>query len=392
MASGTPGFVGSRLKEAREARGLTGVQLIEALEIRGVRISSSALTKYEASASSPGPEVFPALAEVLSVPPTFLLKPPRATGDRTVFFRSQAAATKRARVRAERKLDWLADVSIYLQHFAQFPPVNMPKLGLPDNPVLISDDDVELAAAHAREFWRMHGGTPVGNMTTLLENQGAVIAYHPLDADKLDSLSSYDERDGRPYIIVGTEKSSAARWRFDLAHELGHLLLHQRVTKTQWNTSEIFKRIEEQANRFAGAFLLPFEAFSEELYAADLNRMRTMKMRWNVSIQAMIKRARHTELIDEATERSLWITLSRRGWRSREPFDDTTLPEEPTLLRSAFEAIMENRAQTTADIEAALSLDSLDIERLCGLPTGYLSRGFAPVKVIQFPTQSERNG
>src|SRR5450759_2644042 len=290
------------MKEAREARGLTGVQVIEELERRGLRVSNSSLTKYEdATPSSPSPEVFAAIANVLNLPPTFFLQRPRTVEERTVFFRSQAEATKRARTRAEKKLDWLADISVYLQGFAAFPEVNMPDLRLPHDPILISNDDVEHAAEVARQYWRMSSSAPIGNMTALLENQGAVVAYHPLDADTLDSLSAFDARDGRPYIIVGTEQYSSARWRFDLAHELGHLLLHSEVTKRQWNTPEVFKRIESQASRFAGAFLLPFEPFSEELYNADLNLMRTMKMRWGVSIQLMIMRARQTELISEKT-------------------------------------------------------------------------------------------
>jgi Zn-dependent peptidase ImmA (M78 family) len=337
-----------------------------------------------------------AIAAALKLPQAFFLQQTRSDESRTVFFRSQAATTKRARVRAGWKLEWLEDISSYLEQFVDFPVVDMPDLGLSPNPLLISDDDAEHAAEVARRHWGMNPSAPVANMTALLENQGSVITRQALDAESLDSLSAYGRTDGRPYIIVGTDKGSSARWRFDLAHELGHLLLHRGVTKTQWNTPELFKRIEDQAHRFAGAFLLPLESFSEELYSADLNVMRSLKIRWGVSIQLMIMRARQTELINEQTARNLWINLSRRGWRRCEPFDEETLPEEPRTLRGAFQLIMENGAQTPRDIAGALSLDLADVEGLVGLPRDYLSRSFAPVvlktggQVVDFPSRGER--
>lgn len=379
MATGTPGFVGSRLREAREARGLTAVSLADL-----VGVSSASISKYEdETSSSPSPDVFAAMADALSLPKTFFLQRPRSGEDRTVFFRSLSAATKRARTRGHRKLEWLQDVSLYLQEMVAFPDVNLPDLGLSSDPLLVSDDDVEHAAEDARRYWGMSPTAPIANMTALLENQGVIVARQTLDADTLDSLSAYDTRTNRPFVIVGTDKGSPARWRFDLAHEMGHLLLHSEVTKQQWGRPEVFKRIEEQAHRFAGAFLLPLESFSEDLYSADLNVMRTMKIKWGVSIQLMIKRAQQTGLITEKIERNLWIGLSRRGWRRCEPFDDETLPEEPRLLRSAFQLIMENGAQTPEDIAAALSLNLSDVEGLVGLPYGYLTRPFSPVRMIE---------
>jgi Zn-dependent peptidase ImmA (M78 family) len=358
----------------------------------------AAISRYEdESPSSPSPEVLAAISAALKVPQAFFLQRRQDVDDRTVFFRSQAATTKRARTRGGWRLEWLEDISLYVQEFVEFPRIDMPDLGLPSDPLLISDDDLDHAAALARSHWRMNPAAPVPNMTALLENQGAIVARQTLDADTLDSMSAYGRADDRPYVIVGTDKGSSARWRFDLAHELGHLLLHRGVTKKQWNTAEIFKRIEDQAHRFAGAFLLPFDSFAEELYSADLNVMRSMKLRWGVSIQLMIMRARQTDLISEQTAKNLWINLNRRGWRRSEPFDEETLPEEPRTLRGAFQLIMENGAQTPQDISGALSLDLGDIEGLVGLPRDYLSGSFAPVvlkprgQVIGFPSQGDRS-
>lgn len=59
-------------------------------------------------------------------------------------------------------------------------------------------------------------------------------------------------------------KNAAARIHFDLAHELGHILLHD------WNeglseVKEEFKELENQANDFAAAFLMPENEFRADI-------------------------------------------------------------------------------------------------------------------------------
>jgi IrrE N-terminal-like domain len=68
-------------------------------------------------------------------------------------------------------------------------------------------------------------------MILLLENQGAIVARDRLGADTLDGLSQSGTEDGRPYMVIGIDKGSPARWRFDAAHELGHMLLHAKVER-----------------------------------------------------------------------------------------------------------------------------------------------------------------
>jgi Zn-dependent peptidase ImmA (M78 family) len=73
-------------------------------------------------------------------------------------------------------------------------------------------------------------------------------------------------------------RSDLHRWRFTLAHEIGHLILHSKpfegrlAEKTDdnfslsfsYNVSEMTsKRIELQANIFASHLLLPMDRFTE---------------------------------------------------------------------------------------------------------------------------------
>jgi Zn-dependent peptidase ImmA (M78 family) len=340
---------------------------------------------YESGRRSPSPDVLEKIAVAVNLPPAFFLLPGRPENAEPLFYRSMSSATKGARNRAQHRLMWLRDIVDYLSEFVALPDANFPDLGLPGDPMLLSDDEIELAAEDARRYWRMGDG-PIANMILLLENQGAVVARDRLDADTLDGLSQFSPGADRPYILIGTDKGTPARWRFDAAHELGHVLLHARVQRDTLDRPEMHKKIEEQAHHFARAFLLPLASFGDDLIGVSLDAFRALKPRWNVSIATMIFRARDAGLLSEDTERRLRIGMSRHKWRVKEPYDETTETEEPRLLRRSFELILAERAQTPADVTGQLGLPPSDIETLSGLPSGYLS-DYA--RVILLPQAAE---
>lgn len=199
MRPGTPGFSGARLREAREARGLSVVSLAD---IAGV--SSQAIYQYEKKGgSSPGPEVLSKIAAGTNLPEAFFLQPGRSQPETTVFYRSLSSATKAARRRADSRLRWVQDLVAYVEEYVALPEINVPTFELPDDPRLISDADVEHVADELRRYWRLGEG-PIANMVLLLENQGIVVARGPLGAEALDGVSTHDG--GRPFIFIGTDK------------------------------------------------------------------------------------------------------------------------------------------------------------------------------------------
>jgi Zn-dependent peptidase ImmA (M78 family)/transcriptional regulator with XRE-family HTH domain len=373
---GTSGFVGARLREARDVRGQTAIGLAE---LTG--LSRQAISQYENGRATPSPAVLHDLAACLNVPPEFFTRAERSLPRGTMFYRSMASTTKAARLRAEGRFAWLRDIAGYVENFVALPASNFPQLDVPEDPRLLSSADIEAAADAVRRYWGMRD-TPIGNIVNLLENQGAITARDELGADTLDGLSEFAPDSGRPFVIIATDKGTPVRWRFDAAHELGHIVLHSRLKPDLLTRPAEFKLIEDQAHRFAGAFLLPSSAFTEEFFAASLDAFRPLKLKWKVSIGVLIKRARHTDLISEQTERRLWMNYARRGWRTSEPYDDQMEPELPRLLRRAFELLFESGARSPEDVVAALALPSRDIERLAGLEPGFMGSDFAPVSLI----------
>lgn len=365
MRPGTPGFSGGRLREARGARALSVISLAE---IAGV--STQAIYQYEKDRSSPGPEVLSKISAVTNLLEAFFLQPERPARQSAIYFRSMTSATKSARRRADSRLNWVRDIVAYTEQYVSLPNVNFPEFDLPKEARLISDGDIDLVADELRSYWRL-GEAPIANMISLLENQGAVVARGPLGAETLDGVSTCEGE--RPFIFIGTDKGTPARWRFDAAHELGHIVLHHRVPQESFQHPELHKRIEQQAHRFAASFLLPLAPFGEDLFAANLDVLRSLKPKWKTSIAMMITQAMYGGYITDDVQRKLWISMSRRKWRQNEPLDDTMEPEYPRLLRRSLELILDEGAQTAADIVNRLRLSPTDIETLVGFPEEYLA-------------------
>jgi Zn-dependent peptidase ImmA (M78 family) len=227
----------------------------------------------------------------------------------------------------------------------------------------------------------MHDG-PIGNMVHLLENQGVIVARDRLGAVTLDSLSV---RSDRPYLMIGTDKGTAVRWRYDAAHELGHLLMHRHIKPKTLTRSTDFKAVEKQAHRFAAAFLLPMGAFAEDFFSASLDALRAIKPKWRVSIAMMIMRARDGGLISDEHQRRLFINYSRRQWRRQEPLDDKLEAEEPHLLRSAIEMVVNHSGLSGSELISEMALASTDIEGLCSLQVGYLRAAGTPTVSLRRP-------
>jgi Zn-dependent peptidase ImmA (M78 family)/transcriptional regulator with XRE-family HTH domain len=380
MKRGTPGFVGARLKEAREARGLTAAALADILGV-----SRQAVSQYENEQQSPRPEIMAKVEQVLNLPQTFFYRPvpERKPETRRIFYRSMNSATKLARVRVERRYEWLTEIAAYLREYINFPPVRYPHFDVPHDPRQLSWEDVEDFAARTREFWGLGDG-PISNVVWLLENKGAVVARGMIEADELDAFSEWHEwqaKTGTPYVFLGADKESGPRSRFDAAHELGHLVMHRDIDPKYISNRTTFKVIEEQAHRFAGAFLLPALAFSNDFSVANLDAFMALKPKWKVSVALMVHRSEDLDLASKEQVQRLWINRTRRGWRQKEPLDDQLLIEKPRLLKRALTMIVEEGIQSLDDIRGALPYSAGDIVELANLPPHFLEEDVAPISL-----------
>jgi Zn-dependent peptidase ImmA (M78 family) len=378
MKIGVQAFRGKRLRQARLARGLYMNALGDMLGITG-----TAIARYEEDTDKPQPVRVDLIAKSLNFPVAFFFQPEWLEEPRIVHWRSRAAETKYAREMTEQRMIWLCEIFSFLERDVNFPRVNLPNLKLPDFRAL-TPDAVERAAEDVRRHWKLRD-IPIPDACLALENAGIPVVNLEITSEKQDGFCFYSSTLERPFVGINSHNISCARARYDVAHELGHAVLHSAVTLQQLRDPLLNKQIEQQAHRFAGAFLFPREAFRSEVIAPTLDYFCALKKRWGMSIGAMIYRAANLGMIDEQEKSVLYRNLTRRGWRGilQEPFDSPAeMPiERPRMLRRGVSVVI-NEGTTRSAIKAALNLPEKEIEQIAGLDKGF----FTPAEIHHLAT------
>lgn len=365
MKSGTPGFSGERLREAREARAMSMTTLADL-----VGLARQSISAYEHGELTPQSENLHRIASVLNMPVLFFVQPARLGDDRPVFFRSLAGATKSARLAAERRLAWIGDIVERMSAFVDFPALDFPAL-VDRKDAVLDSRVIEDVAIELRREWDL-GDQPIHDTVTLIEQHGGIVTRSEAESASIDAFSSQLTTGRRPGVFLGNEKGSAVRSRFDACHEIGHMVMHQGVSRTQVASTSTLKALEAEANAFASAFLLPASSFAEDLYAPTLDGMRVLKPKWKASIAAMVHRASDLRIISDAQAHRLWINRSARKWNRVEPGDDVMPFEEPSLLRQAFALVVENHIQSASQLLDSLPFSRDDVRKLASLPDDFL--------------------
>ena len=378
MRIGTSGFDGARLRQARQARGLFGTDLA-----RMVGVKSQTISAYEKGKGSPSPQVMQALADQLGFPVAFFTRPALVDDVAPIFWRASNTATRVAQARAEARLDWLRDVVRYLAQFLDFPSPNVPSPALPPDFRALGKEEIEGAARFCRELWGLSDG-PLSGVIGEMEMNGIITAQIEVCADKLDAFSQWPH-DDTPYALLAVDKVSGARRAFDAAHELGHLVMHRGVDRKRVSSTADWKILENQAHRFASAFLMPEASFRREVWAPSLDTFAALKPRWRVSVQAMLMRCRDLGMLGADQFEFLYRELSRRGWRKREPHDDTLPVEGPSLVPGGIRMLVEASVRRPDQILAELALPAADLEELTDMPRGFYTAAPAPVVAMPVP-------
>ncbi len=343
----------SRLALARRLRGLSQTALA-----REVRVSQPAINQFESGDAQPSVETLERLAMALKVAPAFLSQADVRDAGRP-FFRSLARVPAGERDRAHAYAVALADIVAEFERHLELPALRI-------TPVIAADESttlelIEQAAAQARRDWGISTG-PIANLVALAEARGVVVAavgdFHP----GIDAFTT--ARASRPVMVLCSGKGVATRRRFDVAHELGHLALHdQGVEENRWQ--------EQQAHRFASALLMPAEEIRPHLPTRgdDLRRLEAVAKDWGASMQAILMRARDLECIGPEDHARGMRRLSAAGWRTREPVEIGP-PERPQLLEVAASALP--RAGTSLEAVAEkLGLPPGRLQRMLSLPEAH---------------------
>lgn len=379
-------FNGDRLKKARIYRGLTVAELAERIGCQRQTISM-----YEISRSQPTDKTMVSkLAKVLDFPMKYFYEHSNPCASGTVYFRSLLTTNKRYRSEQIVKMDYLSQIYSLLQDYVAFPAFE--DLNLPDN---VTPDQ---AACALRDAWGL-GREPIDNLISVVEQHGVLVTSISTNTTDVDAFSQFiGAVDSPTYIIAYSDnKTSAARIHFDIAHELGHICLHEWGEDIEEFSKEDFKRKEREANDFAASFLLPEETFRKDAESGPqtISYYKQLKRKWKVSIAAMIRRAEKLGIITTADYQYLIRVMQRRGLRKEEPLDDVLTTASPALLKASVIMLLQEKVFTPTEfmdelsMSYGLSINATEVEYLLDLPAGTL----VTPKVIDFSSlQIKRNG
>jgi Zn-dependent peptidase ImmA (M78 family)/DNA-binding XRE family transcriptional regulator len=307
--------IGDRIQTGRHMSGMTMAELAERAEV-----SHTAISKYERDMDVPSSTVLLRLARALGVGVGFFLR------SRTISCVSPMNYRKRRSLGKKMERTLLARVQDWLERYLEIERIvygvgSAPAFIYPNTfPRTVSSfKDVENASEDLRKLWGL-GIAPVENITEVLETKGIKVGVIEADT-RFDGLTFRPGDEQNSTAIITRENSPGDRQRFDLAHELGHLLL-------------VPDGIDEEpaANRFAGAFLAPESAVLSELTndrsALSPRNLYTLKHGYGMSMGAWIRRAYDLGILSDAKFVSIQKLFGMRGWRKLEPWDQVC-PEVP---------------------------------------------------------------
>ncbi|WP_198958100.1 MULTISPECIES: helix-turn-helix domain-containing protein [Amycolatopsis] len=324
----------SRLILARKLRGLTLAELG-----RMTDLSPQTINRWEKGHQDPTPESLDRLAEVLRLPVEFFMQaevspiPVAAVSFRAL---TKTPAFRRDAVLAAGEI--AREIAGWIAERYRLPAVDVPSLNLPQDATL---HDIETIALRVRSQWNLDQ-RPIPNMVHLLEAHGVRVFSLVQEVRDVDAFSLYIENE--PFIFIDTGKT-AERQRFDAAHELGHLVMHQGRERAQG------REAERQADRFAAAFLMPrADVLAHNLRNASPDQLIRASRRWRVSAMALTHRLSELGLLTEWGYRSACVELAKRGYRRSEPGSDL-LPESSQILEKVLAHLRANGSGVTAIVD-----------------------------------------
>ena len=328
-------FNPARLATARERRAITKSALAQMSDL-----SLARFRKLELGDFIPTADCAQMLADNLDFPIAFfygddLLEVPTEGA----HFRAPLSISKqrKAQIRA------ITQLAMHFRAWLETQFI-LPEATIPHYP----DLHPEQAAAVVRRDWDL-GILPIGDMIALLEAHGAIVFGLPQDCREIDAFSFWCGE--YPYIFLNAQKSPE-RTRFDVAHELGHLVQH-----TRKRTGD--KDHESEAMQFAAAFLMPRESVLP--HAAGIHSIRQViqaKHIWRVSTTALTRRLHDLSLVNAATYKDWSIRQSRLGYRTREP--EPTFPDLSQLLQSVIGFLRQDNI-SLADVADELAIPRTDL-------------------------------
>lgn len=363
-----------------------GKRLSELAEDIG--ISKQSLSLYANGDNNPPYDNVAKIALALAFPVEFFMTEDSCSvSTSNIYFRSQMSAKKLDQNAQKIKMEYVAKAYEALLRYVDLPELNIPFVSFESSEnTLEADSDEALAriesiAMAVRRFWGIGDG-PIENLQYLLESNGIIVTgFKDVDA-RIDAFSQriHIQNHGELFAVaLGVGEKPDCRLKFDMAHELGHILLHGWDDGNDGLSKDAFSVREKEANMFASAFLLPRDSFGKDVapYATKLEFYQVLKRKWGVSMQAMMYRARQLEIISANQFQYMMRVMSAKNMRIHEP-GDVLGNLNTNIFQGALDILFEgkyldSKTLMTDFYDKGICLSQKDLEEIMGLKEGTLN-------------------
>lgn len=376
-------FIGENLTNLRTMHGYSRKQLSEK-----IGITEQAIWQYENSYTSPKLQVVNELKNIFNVKSKYFytadvlaqtspfINPVDATN---IAYRSKVLNAIYKTQSEAKHIEYLDRFVDYITTKISLPTLKI--INLRDeviNYLNSSNDERIIQIRQIADLARERlGFTSNGNdnLLNLIEKSGIFI-FEKAIGEEIDAYSLWTKNE-RPYIILGNLKKSAVRRNFDIAHELGHLLLHYRLGFSSLEKKE-HKVIENEANIFAGAFLLPEKEFSLDLkdisYITNPDAYIDLKRKWMVSLQVLGYRASQLKFMDSKEHRNFYASLHRKGYLKEEPLDELIQIQKPKKIKTIIDfTVKKGLLNVRQLVENDWKVEVTFLHHLTGIETAFFS-------------------
>ncbi len=334
---------------ARESRGITQSGLSEILGV-----GQGTVSKVESGMNDAAPDFVEELSRSLLYEPSFFYEVGRPYGMPPFHYRKRKKLGKKAleKMIAEmnirrihlkvllRSKDWRANTYI--------PEIDRDEyLAGSRKPFSIED-----VARQIRELWMLPDG-PIENVVEILEDNGGIVIPCNFDSDLIDAVSQ--RIDGMPALFFVNMNAPADRIRLTLCHEMAHMMLHT----TSFLDDDV---MEQEADLFAGAFLLPANQFRAQLTKFDLRQTANLKRHWKVSMAAIAMRADNLGMITPYQKKSFFIQMGKLGYRKNEPHEPPR--EHPEAINKLIDYHLNVLNYSTEELAKSLFITTAEFQKM----------------------------
>jgi len=267
--------IGRRIKLRREDLDLTQAALAEAMDLS----HRQTLSQIENGHRRIRPDELAAAAAALDVEIDFFTDPFAATGEAAFSFRADDSVREEDLACFQRKAEgWLTTYRELAGPSFQIPTLTLRQTS--------SYEAAQRAAEDVGRNLRL-GTVPARRLSDALSDAGILV----LHVDSMDGVSGAASSMEGLHAILIDRQDSAGRRNFDLAHELFHVLTWDRMVPAHID-SESQERVEQLANNFASALLMPEDSvrarWSETSDRVEIaERVRSLAGHFGVSGAAM---------------------------------------------------------------------------------------------------------